>query len=215
MLARIPLALGLSGALLATGCMDGTAGDDRSRTQSGAIAGATIGAAAGALTGSGNRFERAAVGAVVGGIAGGAIGAALDRQAAELRRDMGSNVDVRNTGSQLVLTMPQDILFATDSAVVRSDLQADLRVLAANLQRYPDSRVTVIGHTDNTGSAAYNQTLSERRASAVAAVLRDAGVPAWRVSAIGRGLTEPVASNATAEGRRLNRRVEIIITPTG
>jgi len=88
-------------------------------------------------------------------------------------------------------------------------------VLAANLQRYPDSRVTVVGHTDNTGSAEYNQGLSERRAGAVAAVLRDAGVPAWRISAVGRGLTQPVASNATAEGRRLNRRVEIIITPTG
>jgi len=211
---RIPLAIGLSGALLAAGCMDGTMGDDRSRTQSGAIAGATIGAAAGVLTGSGNRFERAAVGAVVGGIAGGAIGAVLDRQAAELRRDLGSNVDVRNTGSQLVLTMPQDILFATDSAVLRPDLQSDLRVLAANLQRYPESRITVIGHTDNTGSAAYNQTLSERRAGAVAAVLRDAGVPGWRISAIGRGLTQPVASNATPEGRRLNRRVEIVITPT-
>jgi len=211
---RTSLAAGLGAMVLLAGCMQPDMGADGERARTGAITGAAIGAVAGAATGS-NTLERAAVGAVVGGIAGGAIGAVLDRQAAELRRDMGSGVEVRNTGQQLVVTMPQDILFATDSAVLRPDLQSDLRVLAANLQRYPDSRVTVVGHTDNTGSAEYNQGLSERRAGAVAAVLRDAGVPAWRISAVGRGLTQPVASNATAEGRRLNRRVEIIITPTG
>ncbi len=211
---RSSFAAGVGAMVLLAGCMQPEMGADGERARAGAITGAAIGAVAGAATGD-RTLERAAVGAVVGGIAGAAVGTLLDRQAAELRRDMGSGVDVRNTGQQLVVTMPQDILFAVDSAVVRPDLQSDLRVLAANLQRYPDSRVTVIGHTDNTGSADYNQALSERRAAAVASILRDSGVPGWRVSAIGRGLTQPVASNATAEGRRQNRRVEIVITPTG
>lgn len=208
---KFPIILGLGATLVLTGCM-ATDGD---RARSGAITGAAAGAVLGAATGSGSSdsLRRAAVGGVVGGIAGGAIGTMLDRQAQELNRDMGSNVDVVNTGSQLIVTMPQDILFATDSAAVRPDLQNDLRVLASSLQRYPDSRVTVIGHTDSTGSASYNQTLSERRAGAVAAVLRNSGVPAWRVTAVGRGQTQPVASNATAEGRQQNRRVEIVITP--
>ncbi len=112
------------------------------------------------------------------------------------------------------MTMPQDILFAVDSATLRSDLRMDLRTIAANLQRYPDSLIRVVGHTDNTGSAAYNQALSERRADAVAAELIGAGVSGRRVIAEGRGFSQPIASNATESGRAQNRRVEITIRPT-
>jgi outer membrane protein OmpA-like peptidoglycan-associated protein len=209
-----PVAVISAGVLALAACTPTTEDNQRTRTGAavGAVAGGLIGATAG---GSRDRFVRTAVGAGVGAVIGGAIGQQLDRQAAELRRDLGNDVQVRNTGSQLVVTMPDDILFAVDSAVVRPDLQRDLRTLAASLQNYPDSDVMVIGHTDNTGSAAYNQTLSERRAASVAAVLRNAGVDGRRIVAVGRGEDQPVATNLTAEGRAQNRRVEIVITPIG
>lgn len=186
--------------------------DTRSRTVGGAITGAIVGGAVGAAASDGDRGTILA-GAVLGGVGGGLIGAQLDRQAAELRAQLGNNVDVRNTGQELILTLPQDLLFATDSATLRPDLQADLRVIARNLVTYPRSDVIVVGHTDNVGSAAYNQALSERRAASVAQILRNEGVAQSRLQIIGRGLTQPIASNATAQGRQQNRRVEIFIRP--
>jgi len=109
--------------------------------------------------------------------------------------------------------MPQDILFAVDSATLSGGLQNDLRAVAASLNRYPNTRVNVIGHTDNTGEAGYNLNLSQRRAQAVGSVLVSAGVTPARINAIGRGEDQPVASNLTPQGRQQNRRVEIIITP--
>ncbi|MFD1911579.1 OmpA family protein [Halodurantibacterium flavum] len=188
--------------------------NENQRATTGALTGAAIGAAIGGSQRGGNRLGQAAVGGVIGAALGGAIGASLDRQAAELRNSVGNNVDVRNTGSELVVTMPQDILFATDSATLRPDLQADLRAIANNLLSYPNSTIQIVGHTDSTGTAAYNQNLSERRANSVAQVLRNSGVPSNRIIAYGRGQDQPVASNATAEGRAQNRRVEIIIRPT-
>lgn len=184
----------------------------QNRTLTGAVTGAAVGGVIGAATGDGSG-RRAIAGAVLGGTAGALIGQQLDRQAEDLRRQLGNNVDIRNTGQELILTLPQDLLFATDSATLRPDLQQDLRVIATNLVNYPRSDVIVVGHTDNTGSAAYNQTLSERRAQSVAQVLRSQGVSANRIQTIGRGLTQPVANNATPEGRRQNRRVEIFIRP--
>lgn len=212
---RLAAPFALAAALGLAAC--GEVADDDSRARQGALIGAGVGAAAGALTGSngGDRLRRAVIGAGVGAVTGGVTGSILDAQAAELRRDLGQDVAVTNTGRELIVTMPQDLLFAVDSAVLRPDLRSDLRVVADSLNRYPDSTIRVVGHTDNTGSAAYNQALSERRANSVAAVLRDAGVPGWRMQTLGRGLSQPVASNATAEGRRQNRRVEIFIVPTG
>lgn len=184
------------------------------RASAGIATGALIGGLIGASA-SDDKLEKGVAGAVVGGILGGAVGATLDRQAADLRQSIGNNqVSVTNTGSELVVTMPQDILFATDSANLRPDLQRDLSAVAQNLIRYPNSNISVIGHTDSTGAAAYNQSLSERRAQSVASVLIGNGVQAWRVSAIGRGEDQPVASNLTPEGRAQNRRVDIIIRPT-
>ncbi len=184
----------------------------QNRTLTGALTGAAVGGVIGAATSDGDA-RRAVGGAIIGGTAGALIGQQLDRQAAELRRQLGDNVNVRNTGQELILTLPQDLLFAVDSATLRPDLQQDLRVISRNLVDFPRSDVIVIGHTDNTGSAAYNQGLSERRASSVAQVLLSQGVSASRIQTIGRGLTQPVASNATPEGRRQNRRVEIFIRP--
>ncbi|WP_071797557.1 OmpA family protein [Natronohydrobacter thiooxidans] len=184
----------------------------QNRTLTGAVTGAAVGGVIGAATGDGGG-RRAVAGAVLGGTAGALIGQQLDRQAADLRRQLGGNVDIRNTGQELILTLPQDLLFAVDSATLRPDLQQDLRVISTNLVNYPRSDVIVVGHTDNTGAAAYNQSLSERRAQSVAQVLRSQGVAANRIQTIGRGLTQPVANNATPEGRRQNRRVEIFIRP--
>lgn len=191
-----------------------TSTGEMNRTQTGAMTGALAGGLLGLATGQGNRTPEVLVGAGLGAIAGGAIGAHMDRQAAELRAQLGSNATVVNTGQEITVTMAQDILFATDSATLRADLRSDLRAIAANLQRYPDSTIIVTGHTDSTGAMAYNQSLSERRADSVAAVLIESGVSSRRVVARGAGQTQPVASNDTAAGRAQNRRVEIVIRPT-
>jgi outer membrane protein OmpA-like peptidoglycan-associated protein len=215
MMTKFPVVLLVSGALVLSACADPAQTGD-SRARQGAIAGALLGGFTGLATRPGNTdpLLAGAAGAVIGAAVGGAIGTALDRQAADLRRDIGNpNVGIVNAGDRLIVTMPQDILFDVDSAVVRPDLQSDLRAVAANLNQYPQTRVEVLGHTDNTGSAAYNRDLSQRRAAAVAAVLIGAGVSASRVSAIGQGEDFPVATNLTPEGRAKNRRVELVIRP--
>lgn len=210
-----PLALGgLILAAMTLAACDPTL-TDRTRTQQGAASGAAIGALAGALSDDDDRLERAAVGALVGAGIGAAVGQRLDQQARDLRAQVGDDrVTIQNTGQQLIVTLPQDIVFATDSATVRPDLVGDIRALASNLLAYPGSTVQVIGHTDNTGDATYNQALSERRAAAVAGILFQQGVSPARVASIGRGESQPVATNQTPEGRQANRRVEIVITPT-
>lgn len=212
---KLPLLLALAGSVGLTGCVNPTTGTEMGeRQQSGAILGGLVGATIGGTRDNGSRLGNAALGAAAGALIGGTIGAQLDRQAAELRTEVGSNVQIINDGNQLRVVMPQDILFATDSAALRADLRNDLGAVARSLQRYPNTVVQVIGHTDNTGTAAYNYDLSQRRAGAVAAELRGNGVPGGRIQAFGRGFDEPVASNATPAGRAQNRRVEIIIRPT-
>lgn len=215
---KVPLILAAAGTLGLAACTDPAygPGGPNERTRTGAITGAIVGGIAGAATGEDGdeRVRQAAIGAAVGAGVGAGVGAVLDRQAAELRRDLDdSRIEVVNTGRELVVRMPQDILFAVDSTAVSPALQDDLFALAANLNRYPNSTVQVIGHTDNTGSAAYNQDLSERRAQSVAAILRSGGVSGGRLAAIGRGEDQPIASNLSAEGRAQNRRVDIVIRP--
>lgn len=190
--------------------------DPNQQTRTGAIVGGVTGAVVGAALGDDAEERRrgALVGAVVGAGGGALIGRELDRQAAELRADLQNEARIVNTGNELIVTMPQDVLFAVDSASVRPDLQADLRTLAQSLQRYPNSTMDIIGHTDNTGSAGYNQNLSTRRAQSVEGILINAGVNPNRLRAIGRGEDVPIASNLTPEGRQQNRRVEFIIRPT-
>jgi outer membrane protein OmpA-like peptidoglycan-associated protein len=184
-----------------------------SNPREGAITGAVVGGLVGA-TRPNSSILTTATGAALGAAAGGAIGSVMERQAADLKRDINNpNVGVVNTGNELVVTMPQDILFATSSAAISPAARADLLVVAESLKKYPDTNVQVIGHTDNTGSAAYNLDLSQRRASAVASVLIQGGVPSSRITVIGRGEDMPVATNLTPEGRAQNRRVEIIIRP--
>ncbi|ARJ69845.1 OmpA family protein [Paracoccus contaminans] len=187
-----------------------------SRAQQGVIGGAAIGALYGATRDSDGRAKgRDAIkGAIVGGAAGGLIGSALDAQARALQSQMTTpGVQVVNTGQTLNVTLPEGVLFATDSATVSGPAQNDLYALARNLQQYPDSTVQVTGYTDSTGRAEYNLDLSQRRARSVAAILTAGGVAANRVATLGRGEAEPVASNDTLAGRAQNRRVEIVIRP--
>ncbi|WP_347859959.1 OmpA family protein [Planktomarina sp.] len=202
----------LSGCVTPESAANSKPGDN---TTAGTIMGGLIGAIAGMeMSSKADRKKGAIVGAIVGAAAGNAIGQSLDEQAADLRRDLNNNqVNVTNTGSELIVTMPQDILFALDSAAVRSDLRRDLGVVAGNLQAYPNSTISIEGHTDNTGTANYNRILSQRRANAVADILVNNGVPPARLYAVGRGENEPVASNLSATGRAQNRRVEIVIRP--
>ena len=185
--------------------------DPNARTKDSALAGAAIGALFGKV--AGDSSSDVVKGAIVGAGVGALIGSQLDRQAAELRQDLGSDVKIVNTGEELIVTMPQDILFAFDSDRVRPDLQRDLRVLAQSLNDYPETTVDVVGHTDNIGSDTYNNELSLRRAQAVANVLRAEGVSSRRLRVSGAGRFEPIASNASEAGRAQNRRVEIIIRP--
>jgi outer membrane protein OmpA-like peptidoglycan-associated protein len=214
------LIAGSVSAIALTACtpVDQYSANPNQRTKEGALTGAAIGAGLGILTGQGgkDKLDRAVVGGAIGALAGGVIGNNLDRQAAELQAELNdSRIRVVNEGNQLRVVMPNGILFATDSASVQGSIQNDLYTVADNLNRYPNTRVEVVGHTDNTGSAAYNQDLSERRAAAVAAILRSAGVSGGRIASYGRGESAPVASNLTADGQAQNRRVEILIIPTG
>lgn len=186
--------------------------DPNYRAQNGALLGALGGAAIGSAFH--NDKNGALHGAIIGGIAGTMIGGSLDQQAADMRNRLGNpNVTVTNMGGYLLVNLPDDVLFATGSAALRPDLHREIRSIAANLVSYPSSNIEVVGHTDDVGSAASNQDLSERRAFSVADVLVGAGVPSRRISTYGRGEDNPVASNATASGRAMNRRVEIIIRP--
>lgn len=213
---KSPLIIATVGLLALSACVDPNAypNDPNARARSGAITGALVGGTVGVASGGGNTLLKTVVGAGIGAAVGGAIGSSLDQQAADLRAQTSSNVSITNTGNALVVTMPQDILFALDSATLRPDLTRDLRAVSTNLLNYPNSTIEIVGHTDNTGSAAYNQDLSERRARAVAQVLRDSGVPGGRIASYGRGEEQPIASNLSAQGRAQNRRVEIIIRPS-
>lgn len=209
-----PILLSAAAALALTGCVAKGDPNSPNRTRDGAILGGILGGVLGAASSDRDPGRAAALGAAAGALAGGAIGAALDRQAQDLRGSLSNdNILIQNTGEELIVTMPEGILFDIDSAAIRASLQADLRALARNLQQYPNTTVEVLGHTDNTGSASYNQDLSARRASAVAGVLLEAGVSPGRVRSFGLGEDQPVATNLTPEGRQQNRRVEIIIRP--
>lgn len=213
---KVSIAVALSGVLALTACEEINDPNNPNRnTQTGAAVGAGLGALVGIAAGDSTQDRRrgAIVGAIVGGGLGGLAGANLDRQEAELRAQLGSDAQIVNDGQQLIVTLPQDILFATNSATLSGALRSDLTALAASINRYPDTTVNVIGHADNTGSASFNQDLSARRAQAVSGVLMDSGVQPFRIRSIGRGEDAPIATNLTPEGRAMNRRVEITITP--
>lgn len=189
----------------------------RNNTATGALAGALGGAALGYLTNT-NQSEQgrknALIGAGVGALAGAAVGNYMDRQQAELRRQLAdTGVSVTRQGDNIVLNMPSDVTFAVDQADIQPRFHPVLDDVAGILNSYPQTLIDVVGHADATGPDDYNQALSERRASSVAGYLTGRSVLRDRVYVAGMGERVPVASNATAEGRSQNRRVEIILRP--
>ena len=209
MLKKPVLAL-LCGSMLLAGC---ETVQQNPRTATGAGIGALGGAAVGTLFG-GNDRRNALIGAGIGMLAGAAVGQYLDQQQRELEASLaGTGAQVTRQGDQLLVNFPASITFATDSANIRPEFYPTLNQVAQTLQRYPQSYIDVVGHTDSTGSEQYNQALSERRAQAVANFLRSQGVTPARIAAYGMGETQPVATNATPEGRQQNRRVEVRIIP--
>lgn len=183
------------------------------RPANGALIGGLTGAALGNAIGDDSKST------IIGGIAGAAIGGAIGQSMAQQERELdqqlaGSGARVTNTGNALRVILPEDVTFPTGSAVVNAGFRPALRDVARSLRAHPYSTVQVVGHTDNVGTAAFNRQLSLDRASAVARILVAEGVNGGRVTYAGRGLSEPIATNGTAQGRAMNRRVEIVITPT-
>ncbi len=194
--------------LLAQGCATDT---ELTRAQKGAIIGAASGAAAGVLLGSkkDKELKYAIIGGILGGTAGAVIGNYMDRQAEELRQV----AEVIRVDDGIIATMREQVLFDFDKATLKPQASTSLAKVAAVLRKYDKTEITVAGHTDNVGSAAYNRALSLRRADAVRLFLIEHGIAPSRLHALGFGFDRPVASNATAAGRALNRRVELHITP--
>jgi outer membrane protein OmpA-like peptidoglycan-associated protein len=201
------------------GCQSLDAYTQESKTSSTAK-GAMIGAAAGAVVGlmSGDdaveRRQRAMILAGVGALAGGAVGNYMDRQEAKLRAELqGSGVSVTRIGDNITLNMPGNVTFATDSSDLSPAFFDVLNSVAKVMKEYNKTVVEVAGHTDSTGSDSYNQSLSERRAGAVAQYLRSQNIGGERLLTVGMGEARPVADNGTNDGRQANRRVEITMVP--
>ncbi len=206
-------AMRLPVAVLAVGAMIGTSAcASWNNKEKGAVIGAGTGAAVGAVVGNqvGSTAKGAIVGAAVGGAAGAIIGHQMDQQAKSIEQSV-EGATVSRVGEGIVVTFDNGILFDFDSSNLRPTARDNLGALADNLRRYPNTDVSILGHTDATGSDPYNQALSQRRASSAAEYLRTMGVAPGRISTRGLGESDPVASNDTAEGRQLNRRVEVVI----
>jgi len=183
------------------------------RPANGAIIGGLTGAALGNAVG--HSTDATLIGGVVGAVIGGSIGTQLQTQEDELNRSLaGSGAQIVNTGSALQVILPENVTFAFGSSVVNQGFMQPLAALTLNLRQHPNSTVRVVGHTDNVGSAAYNDELSTQRALSVSRILLANGLSSARLTYYGQGYRQPVASNLTAAGRAMNRRVEIIITPT-
>jgi len=192
----------------------------REEQTSSATKGAMIGAAAGAVAGliSGDdaveRRQHALIGAGIGALAGGSIGYYMDKQEAELRAELeGTGVSVSRNGDNITLNMPGNVTFATDSSDLSPAFFNVLNSVGKVLAEYEQTVVEVAGHTDSTGSDAYNQGLSDRRANSVSTYLSGQGVIAQRLITLGMGESRPVADNSSAAGRQANRRVEITMVP--
>ncbi|MEA2342404.1 MAG: hypothetical protein QOF63_573 [Thermoanaerobaculia bacterium] len=186
--------------------------DDHAKAKKGAIIGGIAGAIAGGVISNNRNGHSGKRGAIVGGLAGTAagaiVGAMMDKQERQLRQIQGVDV-TRTADNELKVTVKNDVLFDYNSAGLRSASRSSLREMANVFEQYPNTTIAVEGFTDSTGSASYNERLSERRASSVANYIESLGVNGSRVETIGYGESRPRATNNTASGRQLNRRVEI------
>lgn len=211
------LTLGVAMALSACTTLDPyTREEQTARAQRQAVIGAGVGAAVGLITGDSSmeRKKRALVGAGLGALAGAGVGTYMDRQEAKLRAELErTGVSVTRIGDNITLNMPGNITFATNSADLNASFFEVLNSVSLVVNEFNQTVIEVAGHTDSTGSDQYNQQLSERRSSAVAAYLGTRSVRADRIITVGMGEARPVAANDTDAGRQLNRRVELTLVP--
>lgn len=189
-----------------------TTGCSASNTVKGGAIGAGSGALLGTMIGdaSGNTAAGTIIGAAVGGTAGALIGRKMDKQAEELREDL-SGADVERVGEGIKITFDSGLMFAVDSYQLNDNAKKNLNELSATLKKYEDTNILIEGHTDNTGSEDYNETLSEKRAGTVEDYLLGRGVSSGRITAVGYGEAQPISTNETVQGRKENRRVEVAI----
>ena len=181
-----------------------------SNATKGAVIGAGAGAATGAVLAKNNKAAAIIFGAALGGVAGALIGDYMDKQAAKIQEDL-KGAKVERVGEGILITFDSGILFDVDKYNLKPETQANAKKLAGTLNKYDDTNVHVLGHTDNTGTEKYNLTLSKKRAVAIKDYLEDQKVASSRMDVQGLGESDPIATNETADGRQLNRRVEIVI----
>jgi len=197
----------------------GIGSTDRPYMQAGAMVGALGGAALGAVAYSSNRTKGALIGAVGGALAGGAVGAYMDGQKKDLEKNLAHEIQLKQArvdelpNHVLRVTMTSDTGFNTNSTDIKPGFHSTLDKVADVVVRYGKTSLTVAGHTDDVGTAQYNQGLSERRAHAVAQYLESKKVNPVRLALVGKGESQPIASNSTEGGRAENRRVEIYVEP--
>src|SRR5688500_18887363 len=190
-----------------------TACKSMSNANKGTIIGVAGGGAAGAVIGKkmGNTAAGAVIGAAVGGVVGTVIGQKMDKQAEEMKEVLG-DAEVRREGEAIFINFKEKVLFAFNESDLSNNAEANLLKLSNILDKYPETNIVIIGHTDSKGTNSYNQTLSERRANSVSYYLRNHNISASRITVQGLGETDPIATNDSDEGRSLNRRVEFVIT---
>ncbi len=204
---NVSLIVILSVAILFSGCAS------MSKTGKGAIIGSAAGGVAGAVIGkvAGNTAVGAGIGAVVGGATGAVIGHKMDKQAEEIKNKV-PDAKVERVGEGIVVEFNSNVLFAVNKADLSTGAKTNLDKLVTILNTYPDTNIELQGHTDNTGTDLFNQTLSEKRAESVSTYLAGRSIVAGRMNAKGFGETVPKYDNTTSDGRAQNRRVEFLIT---
>jgi outer membrane protein OmpA-like peptidoglycan-associated protein len=202
----------LAGVLTLAALVPLAVGCAMNKAAKGAIIGAGAGGAAGAVIGhaTGSTVRGAIIGAAVGGAAGAIIGHQMDKQAEELAYEL-PGATVQRVGEGIAVTFPEGVLFGYDSDQLQPAARDNMRRFATSLQKYPNTRTLIVGHTDSDGSTAYNMDLSDRRALSTASFIAAEGVDRARISTAGRGEAEPIATNGTDAGRQQNRRVEVAI----
>jgi outer membrane protein OmpA-like peptidoglycan-associated protein len=186
---------------------------DMNKTEKGVIIGASSGAVIGGIIG--NKSKNTALGAILGAVVGGSVGAVIgnkmDKQAKKLEEDLGSVATVERVGEGIKLTFDSQLLFDFGKIDLKESNKIDLQKFAENLKQNPNTELLIVGHTDDVGSDAFNQTLSEKRAMAVSSYLASYDVPYSRLKTQGKGENQPTVSNNTEDSRSQNRRVEIAI----